>query len=169
MVHLVVNLNEELGYSLQTAALVVALMTLLQTAGQLGGGFLGDRYNKQVILTLTMLGHGTAIIVLAFATNYLMVLFFAVVHGIAWGVRGPVLHSYRADCFGRASFAQVLGFLVDDRDVRDDRRAARSRDSGRPHRDYQWPSSSSASSPVSARSSSPSPPSRRRPRNSRSK
>ncbi|MEZ4522736.1 MAG: MFS transporter [Thermomicrobiales bacterium] len=110
MVHLVVNLNEELGYSLQTAALVVALMTLLQTAGQLGGGFLGDRYNKRVILTLTMLGHGTAIIVLAFATNYLMVLFFAVVHGIAWGVRGPVLHSYRADCFGRASFAQVLGF-----------------------------------------------------------
>jgi sugar phosphate permease len=34
MVHLVVNLNEELGYSLQTAALVVALMTLVQTAGQ---------------------------------------------------------------------------------------------------------------------------------------
>ena len=110
MVHLVVNLNEELGYSLQTAALVVALMTVLQTFGQLGGGFLGDRFNKRVILTLTMLGHGSAIIVLAFATGYLMVLFFAVVHGIAWGVRGPVLHTYRAECFGRASFAQVLGF-----------------------------------------------------------
>lgn len=110
MVHLVVNLNEELGYSLQTAALVVALMTLLQTFGQVGGGFLGDRFNKRVILTLTMLGHGSAIIVLAFATNYLMVLFFAVVHGIAWGVRGPILHSYRAECFGRESFAQVLGF-----------------------------------------------------------
>ncbi len=110
MVHLVVNLNEELGYSLQTAALVVALMTLLQTVGQVGGGFLGDRFNKRVILTLTMLGHGSAIIVLAFATNYMMVIFFAVVHGIAWGVRGPILHSYRAECFGRASFAQVLGF-----------------------------------------------------------
>ncbi|CAN5539060.1 MFS transporter [soil metagenome] len=110
MVHLVVNLNEELGYSLQTAALVVALMTLLQTFGQLGGGVLGDRFNKRVILTLTMLGHGSAMIVLAFATNYLMVLFFAIVHGIAWGVRGPILHAYRADCFGRASFAQVLGF-----------------------------------------------------------
>lgn len=110
MVHLVVNLNEEMGYSLQTAALVVALMTLLQTFGQVGGGFLGDRFNKRIILTLTMLGHGSAIIVLAFATNYLMVLFFAIVHGIAWGVRGPILHSYRAECFGRASFAQVLGF-----------------------------------------------------------
>ena len=110
MVHLVVNLNEELGYSLQTAALVVALMTLLQTFGQVGGGFLGDRFNKRVILTLTMLGHGSAIIVLAFATNHLMVLFFALVHGVAWGVRGPILHSYRAECFGRASFAQVLGF-----------------------------------------------------------
>ena len=110
MVHLVVNLNEELGYSLQTAALVVALMTLLQTFGQVGGGFLGDRFNKRWILTLTMLGHGSAIIILAFATNFLMVLSFAIIHGIAWGVRGPVLHTYRAECFGRASFAQVLGF-----------------------------------------------------------
>jgi MFS family permease len=110
MVHLVVNLNEELGYSLQTAALVVALMTVLQTFGQLAGGFLGDRFNKQLILTVTMLGHGVAIIVLAYASNYWMVIAFAVVHGIAWGVRGPILHTYRADCFGRASFAQVLGF-----------------------------------------------------------
>lgn len=110
MVHLVVNLNEEMGYSLQTAALVVALMTGLQTVGQVAGGFLGDRMNKQAILTVTMLGHGVAIIVLAFATNVAMVLFFAIVHGLAWGVRGPILHSYRAECFGRESFAQVLGF-----------------------------------------------------------
>jgi MFS family permease len=110
MVHLVLNLNEELGYSLQAAALIVALMTLLQTVGQLAGGVLGDRFNKRLILTVTMLGHGTALVVLAFANNFWMVLFFAVVHGLAWGVRGPILHAYRADCFGRASFAQVLGF-----------------------------------------------------------
>ncbi|MGH6914476.1 MAG: MFS transporter [Geminicoccales bacterium] len=110
MVHLVVDLNEELGYSLQTAALIVAFMTLLQTAGQLAGGFLGDRFSKRLILTVTMLGHGTALVVLAFASGFWMVMFFAVVHGLAWGVRGPVLHAYRADCFGRASFAQVLGF-----------------------------------------------------------
>jgi MFS family permease len=110
MVHLVVDLNEELGYSLQTAALVVAFMTLLQTAGQLAGGFLGDRFDKRLILTVTMLGHGSALVVLAFANAYWMVILFAVVHGLAWGVRGPVLHPYRADCFGRASFAQVLGF-----------------------------------------------------------
>lgn len=110
MVHLVVDLNENLGYSLQTAAFVVALMTIIQTFGQLAGGFLGDRYNKRWLLTATMVGHGVALLVLAYADAFWMVIFFAVVNGLAWGVRGPILHSLRADYFGRKSFAQVLGF-----------------------------------------------------------
>ncbi len=110
MVHFVVDLNENLGYSLQAAALFVASLTIFQAIGQLTGGFLGDRFNKRLILTLTMVGHGVALIVLAFATSTWMVIIFVVLHGYVWGVRGPSLHSLRADYFGRASFAQVLGF-----------------------------------------------------------
>jgi cyanate permease len=31
-------------------------------------------------------------------------------HGIAWGVRGTLINSIRADNFGRASFATISGF-----------------------------------------------------------
>jgi MFS family permease len=110
MVHLIVFLNEGLGYSLQEAALIVALMTTMQAIGLLVGGFLGDRFNKRIIATLAMFGHCVALLVLAYASALWMVVFFAVVHGIAWGMRGPLMQAMRADYFGRKSFATIMGF-----------------------------------------------------------
>ncbi len=34
----------------------------------------------------------------------------AVVQGLAWGVRGPVLTSMRGDYFGRKSYPVIMGF-----------------------------------------------------------
>ncbi len=110
MVHLIVHLNEGLGYSLGAAALVVSFMTIMQMIGLPLGGFLGDRFEKRKIAILAMFGHAAALIVLAYATNLAMVLFFAVVHGLAWGMRGPLMQAMRADYFGRRAFAKVMGF-----------------------------------------------------------
>ncbi len=110
MVHLIVHLNEGLGYSLRAAALVVSLMTLMQMIGLPIGGFLGDRFEKRKIAVVAMFGHASALIVLAYATNLGMVLFFAVVHGLSWGMRGPLMQAMRADYFGRKAFARVMGF-----------------------------------------------------------
>ncbi len=109
MVHLISHLNEGLGYSLAAAAMVVSLMTVMQMIGLPLGGFLGDRFDKKKIATLAMFGHASALIVLAYATNLAMVLFFAVVHGLAWGMRGPLMQAMRADYFGRKAFAKVMG------------------------------------------------------------
>jgi sugar phosphate permease len=54
MVHLVAHLNENLGYSLGTAALVVTLMTAMQIMGQPSGGVLGDRFSKRLIAAVCM-------------------------------------------------------------------------------------------------------------------
>lgn len=110
MVHLIVHLNEGLGYSLTAAATIVSLMTVMQMIGLPLGGFLGDRFDKRKIATFAMFGHASGLIVLAFASNLAMVIFFAVVHGIAWGMRGPLMQAMRADYFGRRAFAQVMGF-----------------------------------------------------------
>ena len=110
MVHLVPHLTAGLSYSLANAGLVVSLMTVFQMAGQIGGGFLGDRFNKRLICVICMLSHMVALLLLAHADSWWMVVMFAVLHGLAWGVRGPQMVALRADYFGVSSFGTIMGF-----------------------------------------------------------
>ena len=86
------------------ASLAVGLL------GQIGGGYLGDLFDKRVIAALCMLGHGVAMVVIAYAQSLPMVVAFALLHGIAWGVRGPLMVGLRADYFGPGSFGTIMGF-----------------------------------------------------------
>ena len=45
------------------------------------GGFLGDRYSKRHIAALCLLGHGVAMVVLATASGYWLLMLYAVVNG----------------------------------------------------------------------------------------
>jgi sugar phosphate permease len=109
LVHMVVHVTERLGYSLHQASSVVALLTVTQAVSQIGGGWLGDRYSKRRIAAICMLGHAVAMVVLALATAFWMVLIFAVLHGVAWGLRGPLMSAMRADYFGSLSFGTITG------------------------------------------------------------
>jgi MFS family permease len=110
MVHLVPHLTEGLGYSLPEAGAVVALMTACQMFGQLYGGYLGDRLDKRFICIACMMGHTLGLLLLAFADSVVMVVAFALLHGIAWGMRGPLMVALRADYFGPSSFGTIMGF-----------------------------------------------------------
>jgi sugar phosphate permease len=109
LVHLIVHVTERLGYSLAQAATVVALMTVMQVIGQVSGGWAGDRYEKRMICAACMVAHAAALMVLAFAVSFWMVLAFAVMHGLAWGTRGPLMAAIRADYFGAAAFGRITG------------------------------------------------------------
>jgi sugar phosphate permease len=109
LVHMVVHVTERLGYSLEQAGAVVALMTVMQAAGQLSGGWLGDRFSKRRIAAGCMLAHAVGLLVLALATAFWMVLVFAVLHGLGWGMRGPLMSAIRADYFGSAAFGRITG------------------------------------------------------------
>ncbi|MEM7738006.1 MAG: MFS transporter [Deinococcota bacterium] len=111
-VHTVSHLQASLGYSLTRAASVVALMTALSLVGQLLGGYLGDSFNKRMIATGAMIAHATAILALAYATSFAWVLVFAILHGLAWGMRGPLMGALRADYFGRRAFAKIMGYSI---------------------------------------------------------
>ena len=106
---MVVHVTERLGYSLGQAAAVVAFMTVMQMLGQVGGGWAGDRFNKRAIASGCMVAHAVALLLLAFAATFWMVAAFAVLHGLAWGIRGPLMSAIRADYFGSTAFGTITG------------------------------------------------------------
>jgi sugar phosphate permease len=109
LVHTATHVTERLGFSLAHAAQVISLLTLSVIVGQLGGGWAGDRLSKRAIAAGCMLGHAAALYLLALASSFWMVLTFAVLHGLAWGTRGPMMAAIRADYFGTTHFGRISG------------------------------------------------------------
>lgn len=109
-VHMVAHINLSLGFSLGTAAFITALTTALLMVGTVVGGWLGDRFNKRLIIVLAMFGHMFAMLLVVFFSTFTALIAFAMLHGFSWGCRGPLISALRADYFGRASFGKVMGF-----------------------------------------------------------
>ena len=113
-VHAITHLKEGLGYSVAAASLVITLVTICQLAGVTLGWTLGERFEKRLIAAGCMLAHMTGLLLLSYAAATWMVVAFAVLHGVAWGVRGPFMQAIRADYFGRSAIGMILGlsFLI---------------------------------------------------------
>lgn len=108
-VHAIAHMKEGLGYTVAQAALVVTLMTVAQVGGVMVGWAIGDRYEKRLIAAACMLMHAAGLLMLTYATGLAMLVAFAVLHGGAWGLRGPFMQAIRADYFGRRSIGMILG------------------------------------------------------------
>jgi sugar phosphate permease len=111
-VHAIAHMHQGLGYSVAQASLVYTLLTLSQIGGVVIGWLIGDRYDKRVISGGCMLGHMAGLLLLTYAVAVPMVLAFAVLHGAAWGLRGPFMQALRADYFGRSAIGMILGLSV---------------------------------------------------------
>ncbi|MDB5859592.1 MAG: nanT [Ramlibacter sp.] len=108
-VHAISHIKEGLGYTLAQASFVITLMTMSQGAGVLLGAAVGDRWDKRRVAAACMLGHAAGLLMLTYAVHPLMLGAFAVLHGVAWGVRGPFMQALRADYFGLQSIGMILG------------------------------------------------------------
>lgn len=110
MAHLGLYLQEERAFSTLHTAVVVGMLPATMGVGQLLGGVLGDHFNKRLMATAAMVGHGLGMLALALATNWALVWLFVLLHGLAWGVRAPIQSALRADYFGATSFGKIMGF-----------------------------------------------------------
>jgi sugar phosphate permease len=108
-VHAITHMRESLGYSIAQAALVMSAQTAAQIAGIVISMVIGDRFEKRLMSAACMLSHMVGVVLLAYATSVPMLLGFALLHGGAWGLRGPFMSAIRADYFGRASFGMIMG------------------------------------------------------------
>jgi sugar phosphate permease len=111
-VHAITHLKEGLGYPVATAALYIMLMTLAQIGGIGIGAAVGDRFDKRLICAACMLMHMSGLLCLTYAAGVPMIAGFALLHGVAWGLRGPFMQAIRADYFGVSSIGMILGLSV---------------------------------------------------------
>jgi len=113
-VHAITHMKEGLGFSLEAASLVIMLQTLSQIGGIALGWAVGDRYDKRHLSAGCMLMHMAGMLCLTYAdalasAGTAMVVAFALLHGGAWGLRGPFMQAMRADYFGRSAIGLILG------------------------------------------------------------
>ncbi|MES2974370.1 MAG: MFS transporter [Pseudomonadota bacterium] len=114
-VHAISHMKSGLGYSVAQASFFITLMTASQILGLLAGAAVGDHWEKRNLAAGCMLAHMTGLLMLAFAFHPAMLVGFALLHGFAWGLRGPIMQSIRADYFGLGSIGMIMGlsgFLI---------------------------------------------------------
>ena len=109
MAHLAPMMTDQ-GYTVQTAAYVIAVYTAVSMVFQIVGGFVGDRVPKNVALLVFTWIQASAVFLLTFGPPTLPMAFsFAVVFGIGFGGRNPLTVSIRGEYFGRRSFGKIMG------------------------------------------------------------
>ncbi len=108
--HLVPLMTHHHGISLATAGLTVAAMSMAQLLGQIVTGVIGDKVDKRMLAVGCMVVQTGVLVALATVSDVGLVVAAAIVHGIAWGLRGPVMTALRTDYFGVGSFGTIMGW-----------------------------------------------------------
>ena len=108
-VHAITHMKEGLGYTLAQATLVFTLVTVGQFVGVMLGWVIGEKFEKRLIAAVCMLMHAAGLLMLTYATGLFILVLAALVHGTAWGLRGPMMQAIRADYFGRTSIGLIMG------------------------------------------------------------
>ena len=107
--HAINHMRISLGYTIAQAAFYITLMTGFQVIGVMLGGILGDKLQKNRVSAVCMTMHMVGMLMLTYALGPVMLVLFAIFHGLAWGIRGPFMQAIRADYFGRKSIGMILG------------------------------------------------------------
>lgn len=106
--HLAPKLTD-MGMSLSGAGSIVLIYTILALPTQFVAGWLADRMPKPPLIFFFIFLQGVAIMLVAVTDQIFMALIFAIMYGIGFGGRIPLLTSIRGEYFGRKAFATIMG------------------------------------------------------------
>ena len=106
--HLAPKLTD-MGLSLSGAGIVVLTYTAIALPSQFVAGWFADKLPKPPVIFVFLMLQATAILIIAIADTLPMVYLFAILYGIGFGGRIPLLTAIRGDYFGRKAFATIMG------------------------------------------------------------
>ena len=109
--HLTPRLTD-MGLKLSTASYIEMTYSILALPTIFIAGWLGDKMSKKYLIVLFLVLQSVSTFILTFAGNLQMVLVFAVIYGVAFGGRIPLMSAIRGDYFGRKAFATISGWSM---------------------------------------------------------
>jgi MFS family permease len=102
------------GYSKILAALVFGTMGLLSTVGRPLFGVLSDRIGREKAVTWSFISSIAGILILIFLPALKSVFWlylYAILFGLGFGARGPIVSAMMADMFSGNHFGSIYGFI----------------------------------------------------------
>ena len=97
------------GLSEVTAAGVLSFMTAVAMVGRITGGYIGDRFGMKPTLMACFVMMSVGLVVLATAQTVGQAALFAILYGLGYGARAPLLIALRGEYFGPRNFATIMG------------------------------------------------------------
>jgi MFS family permease len=113
MVHQVAYVID-LGYDKILAAFIFGAMGFLSTVGRMLFGTLSDRMGREKVATLSFLcsiGGIFIILLLPLIQSVFWLYLYAVLFGLGFGARGPILTAMVADMYQGKHFGSIYGFI----------------------------------------------------------
>jgi MFS family permease len=110
-VHLFLHLEEGVGLTPETSAVVWTVASLVNIPFRLVGGYFGDRMPKNLMLGVSTFFMAVSMFFLGIANSLAIALIYAVLYGIGWGIRTPVMNSIQGEYFGRKCMGIIFGMV----------------------------------------------------------
>ena len=110
-VHFVPLLTDQ-GFTLQTAAYIWSVVMVVAMVSQPVGGYLGDRFPQNLVLSGFATLQAVAFLLVAFVHSLPMFILLAALYGAGSGGRVPLTTSIRGDYFGKKAFATITGISM---------------------------------------------------------
>jgi len=101
-----------IGIPRRTAGLVAAGIPLFSIIGRIGFGWLGDIYDKKIIMILTFLIMGLGMVTFCYMQNLWMIIFFLLLFPPSFGGTMVLRVSMLREYFGLSSFGKLLGVIM---------------------------------------------------------
>ena len=99
----------DVGISFETSASILAFMTFVAMLGRVAGGYLGDKLGRKLVLVVCFFLMSVGVVVLATAQTVPQAMVYAVLYGLGYGARAPILIALRGEFFGPRNFATIMG------------------------------------------------------------
>ena len=108
MIH-AIPMIEGKGYTVVEASFIVTVFTVVGGIFQFVGGVIGDRVSKKWGIFCFVSLQALGVLGMALVNGYPALVAAAVIFGIGFGGRVPLLIAIRGDYFGREKFATIFG------------------------------------------------------------